>query len=121
MRICIPTETDAAKGAKVCEHYGSAPYFTVYDSHNDTWEVFDNLNQHHMHGTCQPMTIMSGKNIDAVACRGMGARAVLRFNKKGTKVYKVVVDIAEEIVAQFMHGGLEEITIEQACRHHDCH
>ena len=42
MRICIPTETKDGKTAKVYGHFGSAPYFTVYDTDKDTVEVIDN-------------------------------------------------------------------------------
>ena len=48
MRICIPTTTNDGKTAKVNEHFGSAPYFTIYDTENNSVEVItDNDADHH--------------------------------------------------------------------------
>jgi predicted Fe-Mo cluster-binding NifX family protein len=74
MKICIPTETDAGKKAKVYGHFGSAPYFTIYDTEKDDCETVDNSNQHHIHGTCHPVGALDSQRIDAVVCAGMGAR-----------------------------------------------
>lgn len=121
MRICIPTETDASKAAKVCAHFGSAPYFTIYDTDKDTFEIISNANQHHEHGTCNPMAALNRKQVDMVVCCGMGARAVQRLAKQGIKVYKVAALMVEEVIAQYKHGRLKEITIEEACSRHTCH
>ncbi len=86
MRICIPTETDSGLKAIVYAHFGSAPYFTIYDSEKDTFEVVENSNQHHAHGTCHPLGMLNGKHIDAVVCSGMGARAVSGLNGSGIRV-----------------------------------
>ena len=50
MRICIPAETDAGLKAKINAHFGSAPYFIIYDTDKETLEVINNSNQHHMQG-----------------------------------------------------------------------
>ena len=44
MKLCIPTETNEGKNAKVYGHFGSAPYFTIVDTEKDTVEVIDNAN-----------------------------------------------------------------------------
>jgi len=121
MRICIPTETDELKAAKVYGHFGSAPYFTIYDSEKDSFEVIDNSNQHHSHGVCHPMGVLDDKNIDAVACGGMGARAVQKLNEGGIKTYRAVAGTVGEIIEEYKRGGLKEITMENACSDHSCH
>lgn len=121
MRICIPTTTKDGKTASVHGHFGSAPCFTVYDTDNDAVEVIDNLNEHHSHGMCQPLSMLTGRKIDAVVCAGMGARAVQKLNEGGIKVYMSVSGSVADIVGQFLKGGLEEITIENACTQHHCH
>ena len=63
MRICIPTKTDNGTKAQVSEHFGSAPYFTIYDSDTKTIETLDNSNQHHEHGTCNPISILMEKKV----------------------------------------------------------
>ena len=121
MKICIPTETDEGKKAKVYGHFGSAPYFTIYDTEKDAFEVIDNSNQHHAHGTCHPMGMLDGKDIDSVICGGMGARAVQKLNEAGIKTYRAEAGSVEEIVKKMQNGKLEEITIQNACAQHGCH
>ena len=121
MKICIPTTTQDGKSAQVYEHFGSAPYFTVCDTDKNTIEIIDNGNQHHSHGMCQPMSALVGKEIDAVVTGGMGARAVQKLNEGGIKVYRAIPGTVEAILQQFSKGGLQELTIENACAQHGCH
>ena len=120
MKICIPIEKDEGKLSEVYGHFGSAPYFTVYDTDRDTVEVIDNSNQHHAHGMCQPMNALVDKKIDAVVCGGMGARAVQKLNESGIKVYRAVSGTVADVVSQFIKGEIQEITIENACTQHSC-
>ncbi|HOW87637.1 MAG TPA: NifB/NifX family molybdenum-iron cluster-binding protein [Candidatus Omnitrophota bacterium] len=121
MRICIPTQTKEGKSAQVYEHFGSAPYFTVYDTDKNTAEIIDNANQHHSHGMCHPMSALAGKKIDVVVTGGMGGRAVQKLNEGGIKVYRAVPGTVEHLIAQFLKGGLPELTAANACAEHGCH
>ena len=121
MKICIPTETNEGKSAKVYGHFGSAPYFTVVDTEKNSVETIDNANQHHAHGMCQPMNALIGKSIDAVVTGGMGARAVQKLNEGGIKAYRAIHGTVADIVSQFTKGALEEINVHNACGQHSCH
>jgi len=121
MKICIPTETNKGKEAEVYGHFGSAPYFTIYDTEKDSVEIIDNANQHHSHGMCQPMSALTNKKIDAVVCGGMGARAVQKLNEGGIKAYRAIPGKVADIAGQFLKSGLEEITVTNACAQHGCH
>ncbi len=121
MRICIPTETNEGKNAQVYSHFGSAPYFIIYDTADDSVEVIKNANEHHSHGTCHPMGALSGKKVDAVVCAGMGARAIQKLNEGGIKAYRARPGTVEDIVSEFKQKTLEEITVENACAQHGCH
>lgn len=121
MKLCIPTESNEGKRAKVYGHFGSAPFFTIVDTSKDSWEVINNANQHHAHGMCQPMSALAGKTIDAVVTGGMGGRAVQKLNESGIKAYRAIPGTVNDIVQQFLQGGLEEITAQNACVQHDCH
>ena len=120
MRICIPTATNDGKKANVYEHFGSAPYFSIYDTEKDTVEIIDNSNQHHVHGACQPMGKLMGRQIDAVVCGGMGVRAVQKLTEGGIKAYRAIAGTVEEIIKQYEQGKLEEITAGNACDQHHC-
>jgi predicted Fe-Mo cluster-binding NifX family protein len=121
MKICIPTENKEGLNAKVYGHFGSAPYFTIYDTESKTVTTAENTNAHHSHGMCQPMNAIIGKNIDAVVSGGMGMRAVQKLNEGGIKAYMATAGTVADIVSQFAKGGLEEITVQNACAKHGCH
>ena len=120
MKICIPTETNKGKEAAVYGHFGSAPYFTIYDTENDAIEIIENSNQHHSHGMCQPMNAVAGKKINVMVCGGMGSRAVQKLNEAGIKAYRAMPGTVTDVIGQFVKGGLEEITVSNACVQHAC-
>lgn len=120
MKICIPTESNEGKTAKVYGHFGSAPYFTIYDTDTNTSEIIDNANQHHAHGVCQPMMSLNGKDINAVVCSGMGARAVQKFNHGGIRTYRASGGTVEQVIEQYKNSRLEELTVQNACAQHGC-
>ena len=68
MKICIPTLSNDGKESKVNEHFGSAPYFAIFDTGDDTIEFIDNSDANHSHGMCQPIAALSEKGIEAVVC-----------------------------------------------------
>jgi len=120
MKVCIPTETNEGKEAKVYGHFGSAPYFTIYDTDGGKFEIIDNANQHHAHGTCQPLSGLADKKISAVVCGGMGARAVQMLNNVGIKAYRATSEKVDDVIVKFLAGNLKEMTIDNACANHDC-
>jgi len=121
MKICIPITTNEGLKAKVNAHFGSAPYFLLYNTDKKAFEVINNSDRKHMPGTCYPLKVLENKNINIVVCTGMGARAVQKLNEGGIKAYRAKFETAEEIVKGHKEGVLEEITIKNACTDHKCH
>ena len=121
MKICMPTETDLGLNAVVMAHFGSAPFFTIYDTDTKTVEHIGNLNQHHLHGGCQPLLALNGRAVDVVICGGMGARAVQKLGEGGIKVFKVNGSTVKAALANYFKGQLNPITLLNACQDHDCH
>jgi predicted Fe-Mo cluster-binding NifX family protein len=121
MKICIPTENNLGLKSKVYGHFGSAPYFTVYDSDGKICDVIANINEHHSHGTCHPLAVL-GDKINVVICLGMGARAVMSLNDSGIKVFKAKGNTVEDVLINFERNDCEEITVAKSCnQHHSCH
>ena len=121
MRICIPTETNEGLKAKVHGHFGSAQFFTIYDTEKNIVKTVDNTNAHHSHGMCHPIGVLGTDSIDAVVCQGMGGRAVQKLNEANIKAFRATAETVAEIVKKFEAKGLEEITVENACAQHGCH
>ena len=121
MRICIPTETGDGLGARVHEHFGSAPVFTIFETDTAALEVVENPNNQHFHGTCQPLNALNGTDVDVVVCSGMGARAVQKLNQGGIKAYRAKGASVGEVIENYGCGDLEEIMPGNACAQHHCH
>lgn len=115
MKLCMPTMTDNGLSAKVFEHFGSAPFFTIVDTESQKVTVIANSNQHHAHGMCHPAGALEGHEVDAVVCGGMGARAIQRLNHSGIKVFKANPGSVEAMIGQFKENSLLELTIQDAC------
>jgi predicted Fe-Mo cluster-binding NifX family protein len=121
MKICIPTETNKGKDATVYGHFGSAPFFTIYNTEDASVEVIVNGNEHHTHGMCQPMAALGGKSVNAVVTGGAGAGAIQKLNQGGIRVYRAISGTVADVAARFAGGKLEEISVHNACAHHGCH
>jgi predicted Fe-Mo cluster-binding NifX family protein len=121
MRIGIPTENKEGLNSKVYGHFGSAPYFTIYDTEKETFKTVDNINAHHSHGMCHPIGVLGTSSIDAVVCQGMGMRAVQKLNEANIKAYRTQGGTVAEIIKKYKDNELEEITVQNACAQHGCH
>ena len=116
MLACIPTKGNAGRDDTVFSHFGSAPFFTLYDSANDEVKIVENRNAHHSHGTCHPMAQLSRYKVDCVVCGGMGMRAINALNAEGVKVYQADSDTVGEVIAMIKKGNLPEMDPRTACR-----
>ena len=123
MKICIPTEFPRGKESMVYGHFGSAPYFIIYDDENENLEVLDNSNQHHQHGNCHPIEAIGDKKVSFVVCRGMGARAIQGLNAAGIKVLVSDTATVAETIRAYKENTLAEMTLDDSCGHHQhgCH
>jgi predicted Fe-Mo cluster-binding NifX family protein len=120
MKICIPVETSEGLKARIFAHFGSAPYFLLYDTEREASEVLGNIDNHHAHGMCHPLKVLENRHIDAVVCAGMGARAVQKLNEGGMRTYRANGATGAEIINKYKQGILEEITLRNACADHSC-
>ncbi|MHC4509906.1 MAG: NifB/NifX family molybdenum-iron cluster-binding protein [Planctomycetota bacterium] len=120
MRICIPTVDDRGPHAELCDHFGSAAYFTIYDSQTGAYETVDNSDHDHEHGTCHPMDNLKSKGIDCVVCRGLGRRALEKLNSGGISVLRTDRSTVQDIVENFSGEKLDQIDAENACQNHRC-
>jgi predicted Fe-Mo cluster-binding NifX family protein len=118
MLVCLPTQADAGAADIICDHFGSAPFFTLYDSDNDNITVLKNQNSHHGHGTCHPLSQLQQYKIDGVVCKGMGRRAIDMLAKENIKVFYAGSGPVADAIEKIKSGDLMEIDPAQACRGH---
>ncbi len=118
MLACIPTNSDAGLEAQVSEHFGSAPFFTLYNSETGEVTPLPNGNAQHSHGACSPLQQLAQYNINCVVCQGMGRRAIEALNAAGIAVYHAGSDKVEQVVEGLKNNSLTEMDPTQACRGH---
>lgn len=118
MLACVPTKGDAGLNDTVSEHFGSAPYFTLFDSDAGEFTIVENRNAHHDHGTCHPMNQLAKYHIDCVVCAGMGRRAIEALNSEGIKTYHADSMMVSQVIEQLKANALTEMDPRTACRGH---
>lgn len=118
MKICFPVRGQKGLEEEVHNHFGSAPYFTVYDTEDGSVGILDNGNLHHNHGSCQPLAALKGQRVDAVVCGGMGQRAVSLLNQDDIKVFLAPEGTVGEVLKKILKNELPELTPAMGCAHH---
>lgn len=121
MKICIPIEGNQGLKSKIYGHFGSAPGFMICDIENGDNQFIANVNEHHEHGTCNPLKMLQKTTFDAVACSGMGMRAVQMLNQSGIKVLFSNSLFVEDLLNEYKDGRLKDLTLELSCKQHNCH
>jgi predicted Fe-Mo cluster-binding NifX family protein len=121
MKICIPSESNEGKSSRLSDHFGSAPFFTIYNPDTGELDIVSNLNEHHQHGQCHPLSIIGVQNINAIICRGMGRRAVQALVDAGIKVYISTANTVGQSLTEFQEQKLAMMDLDGACRGHGCH
>ncbi len=66
MKICFPTEDFKGLNSPVYGHFGSAPGFIFVDTKTMHTEEIRNGDLQHVHGMCQPLKALGGRQLDAV-------------------------------------------------------
>jgi predicted Fe-Mo cluster-binding NifX family protein len=120
MKVCVPVEENKGLDSVAYGHFGTAPFFLIFDTENEEIKVIKNGDLHHEHGMCQPLKALNGENVDAILVGGIGAGALMKLNNQGIKVYKVANETASKNIELLMDSKLEEFRVENSCNHHDC-
>ncbi len=118
MKLCIPVTKDDGLKSPVCAHFGSAPLFLVVDTESGDCRTIANNNQHHAHGMCQPLAVLAGEAMDAIAVGGIGMGALGKLQTAGVRVYLAEQATVAATLAALAAGDLAEIDPGRACSQH---
>lgn len=118
MKLCFPAETNKGLESIVYSHFGSAPFFLLFDTETNTSDIIDNQDLGHEHGMCSPLKALNGKAVDAIVVGGIGAGAVSKLNSMGIKVYRAEENTVRKNIDLFKSDSLPQISIDDACGHH---
>lgn len=120
MKVCIPVQENKGLDSIAYDHFGSAPFFLIYDLAKEEIKVIVNGDLHHAHGMCQPLNALGGEKVDAIMVGGIGAGALMKLNNQGVKAYRVEGGSAAENIELLKRNELKEFSINTSCQHHNC-
>jgi predicted Fe-Mo cluster-binding NifX family protein len=115
MKLCLPTVNEQGLTGRLSPHFGSAPFFTVVDTETNAVEVVSNGHAQHEHGTCMPTAALAARDVDAVACRGLGRHAFAALEASGIAVYWTEEWGVAGALEAFRAGRLARMVSEQVC------
>jgi predicted Fe-Mo cluster-binding NifX family protein len=115
MRICVPSYNGGLDDY-VCDHFGKAETFTIYDTESKEVEVIKNTSEH-FGGSGRPPELIRAKNVDVVICGGIGAKAIAFFKSYGIKVFMGASGKVKDAIDQFLAGELREADVSMGCVH----
>jgi predicted Fe-Mo cluster-binding NifX family protein len=118
MKIAFPVVENKGLESDVYGHFGSAPMFIFMDLDTETIETFDNPDQDHEHGACNPMTALGDRAVDGVVVGGIGGGALKKLNHDGITVYRAVEGSVAENARLLKAGNLPTFAPDQTCGHH---
>ena len=118
MKIGFPVQQDEGLNSAVFNHFGSAPMFIIVDTHENTVATILNRDQHHAHGSCNPLKALDDHRVDAIVVGGIGAGALTRLNQLGITVHRSQGRTINENISLFAARQLPEMTLKSCCGGH---
>jgi len=103
--------------ARVGEHFGRVPTYTIVDTESGEVDIIQN-NTVHMGGAGYPPDLIHRAGADVMLCGGLGRRAVSSFEELGIMVFVGAVGTVKDAVQMWKAGQLEAATDENACAQH---
>ncbi|MBS4537952.1 NifB/NifX family molybdenum-iron cluster-binding protein [Clostridium sp. D2Q-11] len=101
-------------------HFGSTPFFLIYDLENERSKIIENKDLHHAHGMCQLLKALGGEKVDVILVGGIGSGALMKLSNQGIKAYKVTDNTVLENISMLKSKKLMEFSINNSCNHHEC-
>jgi len=117
-RIVIPTIDNGGLNARVSEHFGRAPYFTVVDLDEKGNVVSVNTVENtgeHFGGRGRAKDQILTLNPTAVIVYDMGPRALTGFQEARVAVLRANTEIVKDLISAYKEDKLEELT--EGCHH----
>jgi predicted Fe-Mo cluster-binding NifX family protein len=118
MKVGFTVHSDEGIESRVYDHFGSSPTFIIVDTETKDQIRVNNKDLNHVHGACNPIMALDGKNVDAMVVGGIGAGAINKLNDMGVKVYAATAPTVKENLELLSQNKLEELSVYNACRAH---
>lgn len=104
-RVLIAASDNRGREATVCDHFGHAPYFAVYDN---TLRFLENQLDHNTERS-PVQQLVEWLGPDVVVVKGIGQRAIRLFGEYGVELRKAGYETVGEVLDN-IQGLSEEVT-----------
>jgi predicted Fe-Mo cluster-binding NifX family protein len=118
MVVAFPVMEDRGLESAVHDHFGSARYFVLADTVDNTATTHINPDQNHRHGQCQPLLALGVRGAEAVVVGGIGRGALSKLAAGGIKAFRAVEGTVLENLDLIRGGHLPEFEPNQTCTGH---
>ena len=119
-KYAFPVMVENGIQSIIAEHFGRAPKYIVLSEDKTHVSTIINSGEH-MGGVGKPPELLQNEAIDVLICKGLGPRAVQKFEVYGIEVYVGAQGTVDNAINDFKSGKLQMATNENACknaRHH---
>lgn len=121
MKICMPVQEANGHDSLIYGHFGSAPFFALFDTETKEVAIVNNGLGDHVHGQCMPVDAIRKTGAEAVLCKGMGLRAADLLRDAGIMPYMVDAATVSDAIKQYEAKNVAVLEAGKACQHHGCH
>ncbi len=120
MKICMPVNENAGLNSLPYNHFGSAPFFLVYNTETAELTPINNGDLGHEHGMCQPLKALGGHAIDIILVAGIGQGALTKLADQGIVAYEAQPVSFEANITLLNASKLGRFDAGHVCAGHDC-
>ena len=121
MKLCMPVGDSSGADSVIYGHFGSAPFFALFDTDTQDISIVNNGLGDHEHGQCMPVEAIRKTGAQAVLCKGMGMRAANLLIAAGITPYMVDAATVKEAIDRYAEKTVTVMDASKACQGHDCH
>lgn len=118
MKVGFAIGDNEGMESKIFDHFGSSPAFVIVDTVAGDSLVVKNRDLQHVHGACNPLKALEGKDVDFIVVGGIGAGALTKLNASGVKVFGASAPTVKENLALLAANKLRELSREDSCHAH---
>ena len=120
MKVCLPVKSDNGLQSIVFNHFGSAPYYAIFDSETEEITAVGNAHSknRHEHGQCNPLKAFAAFEPEIVVVGAIGKGALEKLRAAGVKVFKAEGETVQENINLITSQGLAEYAFSGCCHGH---
>jgi predicted Fe-Mo cluster-binding NifX family protein len=118
MKVCFPAQRNEGVESRVYNHFGTAPVFVVVDTETNEVSMIINRDQHHAHGSCNPVRALGDHKVDAIVVGGIGGGALRGLNQAGILVYQALGKTVRDNLELFNEERLPQFQPGHVCAGH---